>query len=58
MSLADTYHDDPRDDRPDHQRDHRDRPAHPHRSDLYGIGCAGPAACYAMGDDGTILALG
>jgi hypothetical protein len=25
--------------------------------DLYGIGCAGPAACYAVGDNGTILAL-
>jgi hypothetical protein len=24
---------------------------------LYGIGCAGPAACYAVGDHGTILAL-
>jgi hypothetical protein len=30
------------------------RPAH---SDLYGIGCSGPATCYAVGDDGTILAL-
>jgi tricorn protease len=29
-------------------------PAH---SDLYGIGCAGPGTCYAIGDDGTILAL-
>jgi hypothetical protein len=26
--------------------------------DLYGIGCAGTATCYAVGDDGTILALG
>jgi len=25
--------------------------------DLYGIGCAGPATCYAVGDNGTILAL-
>ena len=30
----------------------------PTRSDLYGIGCAGPSACYAVGDNGTILALG
>jgi hypothetical protein len=30
----------------------------PTRSNLYGIGCAGPAACYAVGDNGTILALG
>ena len=30
----------------------------PTARDLYGIGCAGPAACYAVGDDGTILALG
>src|SRR5579872_6894793 len=30
------------------------RPAH---SDLYGIGCSGPATCYAVGADGTILAL-
>jgi hypothetical protein len=26
--------------------------------DLYGIGCVGLATCYAVGDDGTILALG
>lgn len=26
-------------------------------ADLYGIGCAGPAACYAVGDNGAILAL-
>jgi hypothetical protein len=30
----------------------------PTARDLYGIGCAGPATCYAVGDDGTILALG
>lgn len=28
----------------------------PTARDLYGIGCAGPAACYAVGDNGTILA--
>lgn len=27
----------------------------PTTGDLYGIGCAGPAACYAVGDNGTIL---
>jgi hypothetical protein len=32
--------------------------ATPTHSDLYGIGCAGLATCYAVGDDGTILALG
>jgi hypothetical protein len=30
----------------------------PTARDLYGIGCAGPASCYAVGDNGTILALG
>jgi len=30
----------------------------PTHDDLYGIGCAGPATCYAVGDHGTILALG
>jgi hypothetical protein len=30
-------------------------PAH---SDLYGIGCVGPATCYTVGDDGTILTQG
>jgi len=29
----------------------------PTARDLYGIGCAGPATCYAVGDNGTILAL-
>ena len=29
----------------------------PTSRDLYGIGCADPAACYAVGDNGTILAL-
>ena len=29
----------------------------PTTRNLYGIGCAGPAACYAVGDGGTILAL-
>jgi hypothetical protein len=29
----------------------------PTARDLYGMGCAGPAACYAVGDNGTILAL-
>jgi len=28
----------------------------PAARDLYGIGCADPAACYAVGDNGTILA--
>jgi photosystem II stability/assembly factor-like uncharacterized protein len=28
----------------------------PTTSDLYGIGCAGPAMCFAVGDKGTILA--
>ena len=28
----------------------------PTARDLYGTGCAGPAACYAVGDNGTILA--
>jgi hypothetical protein len=30
----------------------------PTTRDLYGIGCAGRATCYAVGDDGIILALG
>jgi len=30
----------------------------PTARDLYGVGCADPASCYAVGDDGTILALG
>ena len=30
----------------------------PTTRDLYGIGCFGPATCYAVGDKGTILALG
>lgn len=30
----------------------------PTTRDLYGIGCAGPSTCYAVGDDGLILALG
>jgi photosystem II stability/assembly factor-like uncharacterized protein len=29
----------------------------PTARDLFGIGCASPCACYAVGDDGTILAL-
>jgi hypothetical protein len=29
----------------------------PTHSNLYGIGCACPAACYAVGENGTILAL-
>ena len=29
----------------------------PTARDLYGIGCASPCACYAVGDGGTILAL-
>ncbi len=29
----------------------------PTARDLYGTGCAGPATCYAVGDNGTILAL-
>ena len=29
----------------------------PTARNLYGIGCAGPRACYAVGDGGTILAL-
>jgi photosystem II stability/assembly factor-like uncharacterized protein len=29
----------------------------PTARDLYGIGCAGPAGCYAVGDNGTILVL-
>jgi photosystem II stability/assembly factor-like uncharacterized protein len=29
----------------------------PTARNLYGIGCAGPAACYAVGDNGTILVL-
>ena len=28
----------------------------PTKSDLYGVGCAGAATCYAVGDKGTILA--
>jgi hypothetical protein len=28
----------------------------PTHRDLYGIGCTGPATCYAVGDNGTILA--
>jgi hypothetical protein len=42
---------------PDHERDHLGRAAQPDSRDLYGIGCVGPAACYAVGDNGTILAL-
>jgi photosystem II stability/assembly factor-like uncharacterized protein len=30
----------------------------PTARDLYGIGSPGPATCYAVGDNGTILALG
>jgi photosystem II stability/assembly factor-like uncharacterized protein len=30
----------------------------PTSRDLYGVGCAGPATCYAVGDKGTLLALG
>jgi hypothetical protein len=30
----------------------------PTTRDLYGIGCATPAACYAVGGNGTLLALG
>ena len=30
----------------------------PTSRDLYGVDCPGPATCYAVGDDGTILALG
>jgi hypothetical protein len=29
----------------------------PTARELFGIGCAGPYACYAVGDGGTILAL-
>jgi hypothetical protein len=29
----------------------------PTARDLYGIGCAGQATCYAVGDNDTILAL-
>ena len=29
----------------------------PATRELYGIGCAGPCACYAVGDNGTIIAL-
>jgi len=29
----------------------------PTARNLYGIGCVGPAACYAVGDNDTILAL-
>ena len=30
----------------------------PAARNLYGNGCFGPATCYAVGDNGTILALG
>jgi len=43
-------------DRPDHERDHLGRQHSPTARNLYGIGCAGPATCFAVGDGGTILA--
>ena len=47
----------PRIDRPDHERDHLAAQRTPTARDQYGIGCACPRACYAVGDGGTILAL-